>query len=74
MQIIIDIDDGCASEILQNIALARGWNAEDDKVRSLLCSDINQQLVSLARNGQTVRKRNEEQAALDVPLKGLTVA
>ena len=74
MQIIIDIDDGVAPEILQNIALAKGWTkVEDEQARVLLCQDIERDIVNHARNGQTIRKRNEEQAVLDNPLKGLSV-
>ena len=75
MKILIEIDDSVASEIVQSVALAKGWSkVDDEQARVLLCQDIERDIVNLARNGQTIRKRNEEQAYLDNPLKGLTVS
>lgn len=75
MKITIDIDDTAANDVLQNIALAKGWtDVTDEQARVKLGQDIGKEITQLARTGQNIKKRNEEQATLDASLAKVTVS
>lgn len=73
MKITIDIVDDVAPAIIQNVALAMGWTiADDEQGRALLAAHLVSTISQLSKNGTNIRKRNEEQAAINEAVKGIT--
>lgn len=74
MKIAIDIPDDVAPDILQNAALALGMTeVTEEQVRLRVGQDFAKNLIALARQGQSIKKRNEEQAELDAAVAKVTV-
>lgn len=74
MTITIKIEDSAASkELLQNVALARGWTGDDAKIAQLLGAEFQQGLTTAAKAGQNIAKRNAEQAELDASIGQIAV-
>src|SRR5262245_35933583 len=74
MTITISIDDSAAKDILQNIALAKAMtDVSDDEVRTRLGQDIAKDIVNLTKQGQQIRKRNEEQAEIAAAVAKISV-
>lgn len=75
MKIIIDIDESAKGTVMQNVALAKGWSdVTDDQAKELLGQEIAKDVVSLASNGQLIRKRNEERAEIAGSLGKVSVS